>query len=128
MCQMQWKGGRLLEANLMSKLPTRSSSIRKILQCLLKRKGNTWGETQEESVPTGSKKKCWNLHGRKQLHLCCTKVDTTNNDNKYRALVEKLIQLETTDWPKFQEHLKKTTLGRILLSTSSATGWEWREI
>ena len=35
------------------------------------------------------------------------RVDTTNQDNKYRTLVEKLIQLEANDWPKFQEHLKK---------------------
>ena len=34
------------------------------------------------------------------------RVDTTNQDNKYRTLVEKLIQLEANDWPKFQEHLK----------------------
>ena len=34
-------------------------------------------------------------------------ADRTNDDNKYRKLVEKLIKLETNDWPKFQEHLKK---------------------
>ena len=33
--------------------------------------------------------------------------DTPNQDNKYRALMEKLIQLELNNWPKFQEHLKK---------------------
>ena len=32
---------------------------------------------------------------------------TTNQDNKYRTLVEKLIQLEANDWPQFQEKLKK---------------------
>ena len=31
----------------------------------------------------------------------------TNDDNKYRTLMEKLIKLEANDWPKFQEHLKK---------------------
>ena len=35
------------------------------------------------------------------------RADTTNQDNKYRILVEKWIQLEANDWPKFQEHLKK---------------------
>ena len=35
------------------------------------------------------------------------RVDITNEDNKYRALVEKLIQLKTNDRPKFQEHPKK---------------------
>ena len=35
------------------------------------------------------------------------RVDRTNDNTKYRTLVEKLIQLEANDWPKFQEHLKK---------------------
>ena len=33
--------------------------------------------------------------------------DRTNEDNKYRTLVKKLIQLETKDGPKFQENQKK---------------------
>ena len=37
------------------------------------------------------------------------RVDTINEDNKYRVFVEKLIQLELNDWPTFQEHLKKKT-------------------
>ena len=35
------------------------------------------------------------------------RADRTNEDNKYRTLMEKLIQLEANDWSKFQEHLKK---------------------
>ena len=35
------------------------------------------------------------------------KADRTNDDSKYRTLVEKLLKLEANDWPKFQEHLKK---------------------
>ena len=35
------------------------------------------------------------------------RVDTTNQDNKYRTLMEKLIQLEANNWPNFQEHLKE---------------------
>ena len=35
------------------------------------------------------------------------RVDTTNQENKYRTLEEKLIQLEANEWLKFQEHLKK---------------------
>ena len=34
--------------------------------------------------------------------------DPINQENEYRALVEKRIQLELNDWPKFQDHLKKT--------------------
>ena len=35
------------------------------------------------------------------------RADRTNDDTKYRTLVEKLHKLEANDWPKFQEHLKK---------------------
>ena len=35
------------------------------------------------------------------------RVDPINQDNKYRALVEKLIHFELNDWPNFQEHLNK---------------------
>ena len=34
------------------------------------------------------------------------RLDTTNEDHRYRTLVEKLIQLEANDCSKFQEHLK----------------------
>ena len=64
-------------------------------------------ETQEECVLPGSKENGWELHRRELLRLFCTGVvDRTNDDNKYRILVEKLIKLEANDWPKFQEHLK----------------------
>ena len=35
------------------------------------------------------------------------RADRTNDDNKYRALVEKLVRLRASDWLKFQEHPKK---------------------
>ena len=35
------------------------------------------------------------------------RVDRTNEDNKYRILMEKLIQLKVNVWPKFHEYLKK---------------------
>ena len=35
------------------------------------------------------------------------RVNTTNEDNKYRTLMEKLIQLEANYWPKILEQLKK---------------------
>ena len=38
------------------------------------------------------------------------RVDTINQENKYGTLVEKLIQFELNDYPKFQEHLKKLHL------------------
>ena len=35
------------------------------------------------------------------------RADRTNDDNKYRIFMKKLIKWEANDWPKFQEHLKK---------------------
>ena len=35
------------------------------------------------------------------------KVNPINQNNKYKALVKKQIQLEPNDWPKFQKHLQK---------------------
>ena len=69
MCQVQWKGsrpdgGRLLKRNQTIQL------TQDPVTCT-KRKGNTWGETQEECVFLGSKKNSRDLHGRKQLCLCC---------------------------------------------------------
>ena len=39
-------------------------------------------------------------------------ADRTNDDNKYRTLVKKLIKLKANDWHKLHEHIKKkkTTL------------------
>ena len=34
------------------------------------------------------------------------RADTISQDNRYRALIEKLIPLEPNDWPKFQEQVK----------------------
>ena len=36
-------------------------------------------------------------------------ADRTNDDTKYRTLVEKLIKMEANDWPQFQEHMKNYT-------------------
>ena len=47
--------------------------------------------------------------GENSYAYVAQRANTTNEDNKYRTLIEKLIQLEANDWSKFQEHLKKTT-------------------
>ena len=52
------------------------------------------------------------------------RVDTTQ-DNKHRTLEEKLIQLGANDCPV--SGAPEKTLGRILPSTSSASGWKWRD-
>ena len=45
--------------------------------------------------------------GKSSYASVARKADRTNDDSKYRTLVEKLLKLEANDWPKFQEHLKK---------------------
>ena len=47
------------------------------------------------------------IYVRENSFACVARRADTTNEDKYRVLVEKLIQLETNDWPKFQEHLKK---------------------
>ena len=48
-----------------------------------------------------------NYMGESSYDFVARRANTTNQDNKYRTLVEKLIQLEANDGPKFQEQLKK---------------------
>ena len=45
--------------------------------------------------------------GEESYASIAQRADTTNQDNKYRTFVEKLIQLEVNDWSMFQEQLKK---------------------
>ena len=111
MCPVQWKGPRphgrlLLKRNLMFKLPTRSSTLLKIMGYLWKRKGNSCGETQEECV-LGSKKIVGTYMRKNNYASVAWRADTINEENKYIVLMEKLIPLEPNNWSKFQEHLKK---------------------
>ena len=112
MFKMRWKGpgqcwGRLLERNYMCKLQTRSSGLRKNLYCLPKRKRNNWSQAQEECFFSGR----WRIVGSYMVESSYASIaqraDRTNDDTKYRTLVEKLLKREAKDWPKFQEHLKK---------------------
>ena len=45
--------------------------------------------------------------GESRYASVARRTDRTNDVSKYRTLVDKLLKLETSDWPKFQEHLKK---------------------
>ena len=103
------RSGNVLKAprNSMCRLSTRSSGLRNILRCLQKRKGNTWDEIQEECVLPVSRKLVGTYMGENSFASVARRADITNQDNKYRTLVEKSIQLEVNNWPKFQEHLKK---------------------
>ena len=51
------------------------------------------------------------------------RADRTNDDYKYRTLVEKLIKLEANDWPKFQEYLKKLHLVKFYQATAQQQVW-----
>ena len=58
-----------------------------------------------------SKKIVGTYMGENSYASVAQRADTTNQDNKYRTLVEKLIQLEANDWllknyiqPNFTKH------------------------
>ena len=91
----------MLERNSMCKLPTRSSGLRKILRCLKKKE--IIEMKQEECVLPGSKKIIGSYMGESSYASVARSADRTNEDTKYRTLVEKLIQMEANDWPKFHE-------------------------
>ena len=48
--------------------------------------------------------------GKNNYASVAQRVDTTNQDNKYRTLMGKLIYMEPNDWPNFQEQLRKSYL------------------
>ena len=69
-----------------------------------------WGVKHEKSVSSWKQGKLkLNYLREKSYASLVRRADTTNEDNKYRTLQEKLIQLEVNDWSKFQEHQKKYT-------------------
>ena len=41
------------------------------------------------------------------------RAETSNLDNKYRALINKLIDLDPSEWPKFQAELKNEHTNNI---------------
>ena len=49
------------------------------------------------------------------------RADTINQDNRYRALVEKFIQLKPSDWLKFQEQLKNLDSAELQTQPRSAS-------
>ena len=89
----------------MCKLPSRSSGLQKrkekeILEVKYKR-----------NVSFLEARKIMGTYmGENSYTSVARRVDTTNQDNKYRKLMEKLIWLEVNDLPKYQEHLKKLLL------------------
>ena len=95
---MWWKGsgpcrGRLLERNSMCKLPIRSSGFE------AKHKRNVSFLEARRIVESYMRESSYASVARR--------ADRTNDVTKYRTLVEKLIELEANDSPKFQERLKK---------------------
>ena len=94
-------------SNEMSQLLTKLWLIQDHVTSIKKKGGNITSKSQEVYKLPGSKENGRVLHGTKKHASVAWRVDPINQDNKYRALVEKLIPLELNDWPKFQECLKK---------------------
>ena len=81
-----------------------------------KKKGNTWSKTLDECVPPESKENSRVLYGRKHASVAW-RVDPINQENEYRALVEKKDPVRTKwlakvsgspekkyTWPNFSNH------------------------
>ena len=110
---MWWKGpgpcrGRLLKRNSMCKLPTRSSGLCKNLYCLPKKKKEIIEVKHKRNVSfLEARRIVGSYKGESSYASVARRVDRTNDDTKYRTLMEKLLKLEANDWRKFQEQLKK---------------------
>ena len=70
-------------------------------------------EKEKEILEVKHKRIVETYMGENSYVSVAQRVDITNQDNKYRTLVEKLIQMEVNDWSKFQEHLKKLYLAKF---------------
>ena len=126
---MQWKGpglhgGRLLERNSMCKLPKKNHPAY-ARTCAIYQK-------EKEIIEVKHKRGVFFLEARKivgsymgesSYASVARRADRTNDDTKYRILVEKLTKLEAND--KVSGAPEKTTLGWTLPSSSSATSCKW---
>ena len=92
----------------MCKLPTRSSGLRKDLYNLPKREIIEVKHKRNVSF-LEARRIVGSYMGESSYASVAREADRTNDDSKYKTLVEKLLKLEANDWSKFQEHLKKTT-------------------
>ena len=88
-------------------MPTRSSDLCKILRSLQKEKEIIKVKLKWIVSFLEAKRIVGSYMGESSYASVARRADRTNDDNKYKTLVEKLIQLEANDCPKFQEHLKK---------------------
>ena len=96
MCEMRCKGagpcrGRLLERNYMCKLPTKSSSLRKILRFLQKREKIIEGKHKRKVSCLETRRIVGTYMGESSYASVVRRADRTNVDKKYKTLVEKLI-------------------------------------
>ena len=100
---------KINEGKSMWKLPKRLSSLRKILQCLQKEK-EILEVKHKKNVCFLEAKKIWGSYMGKRIYTSVARRADTPKDKKDTTPEEKLIQFETNDWPKFQEHLNKISL------------------
>ena len=112
MCHMQWKGPGPLEGSLLKQIRcancrqghpayARSCDVYKVEKEILKMK-------HKRNVSFLEAREIVGTYIRENSYASLAqRADTTNQDIKYRKLVEKLIQLEANKWPQFLEHMKK---------------------
>ena len=85
--KMTWTTCRkIARSNLDEQTANKIIQLTQDLVMFTKKKGNTWGETQEECVLPGSKETFWDLHGRKQPRLWgqIQPMKTTDMEHSWR--------------------------------------------
>ena len=77
-------------------------------------------KAHEECKLSGSKENSRVLDRRKDV---ARRINPIYQDNEYTVLVEKLVQLEPYDWPKFPDNLKKLHLAEFYQAQS-----QWQKV
>ena len=96
----------------MSQLLTKPSCLFKILWHVWKKKKN-WRRNVRHVTFLEAKKMVGSYMGENTYASVAWRVDPirqSNQENRYKAMMEKLIQLKPNNLPKFQEHLKNLHL------------------
>ena len=71
-------------------------------------------EVKQRNVPFLEARKIVGTYMGKNSNVSVAwRADTINQDNRYRALLEKLIWLKPKDWQKFLQQLKNLYLAEL---------------
>ena len=108
---MRWKGlgpygGRFLEGNESANCRQNHSDYARSCKTYKKEKEIIEVKHKRSMSFQKSRKIVGTYMGENSYASVARREDTVNQDNRYRALVEKLIQQEPNDWPKLHEQLK----------------------